>query len=194
MTPFVPGAVYSRRDLHAEYGGQSQGGISTPSAHPFLMLFTGQSGEQYGYKDGWTTDGVFEYTGEGQRGHMEFIRGNRAILEHSRVGKDLHLFEQLAEGAVRYIEQMVCAGYQERTGPDIDGKQRKAIVFELVPVEAMASPGAAPPPSLGGLWALEMDELRRRAKDPFQERLPSGTTSENLRTKRGRACLCSTES
>ena len=30
---FVQGKLYVRRDLHRSYGGQRQGGISTPSQH-----------------------------------------------------------------------------------------------------------------------------------------------------------------
>ena len=87
---FVTGQTYVRRDLHTQYGGQSQGGISTPTAYPIILLFTGEQGEQYIYSDGWTNDGVFLYTGEGKVGDMEFMRGNRAILQHAEEGKDLH--------------------------------------------------------------------------------------------------------
>jgi 5-methylcytosine-specific restriction enzyme A len=63
---FEVGRVYNRRlEIHEPYGGQSQGGISTPRDWPFIFLFTGESGEQYGYKDGWDDNGVFLYTGEG---------------------------------------------------------------------------------------------------------------------------------
>ena len=48
---FEVGEEYRRRELHERYGGQEQGGISTPSQHPFIMLFWGDTGEQYGYKD-----------------------------------------------------------------------------------------------------------------------------------------------
>ena len=80
-TTFEVGQTYNRRqDIHDEFGGQQQGGISTPTA-PFIFLFTGEMGEQYGYEDGWS-DGVFLYVGEGQRGDMEFVRGNKAIRGH----------------------------------------------------------------------------------------------------------------
>lgn len=55
---FVKGEVYRRRDLHALYGGQQQGGISTPSIHPIIFLFTSPLGEEYGYSDGWQKDGT----------------------------------------------------------------------------------------------------------------------------------------
>jgi 5-methylcytosine-specific restriction protein A len=63
---FVQGQVYRRRDLHDRFGGQRQGGISTPTKHNVILLFTSEAGEQHGYSDGWSGDAVFLYTGEGQ--------------------------------------------------------------------------------------------------------------------------------
>jgi 5-methylcytosine-specific restriction enzyme A len=74
---FEVGEVYNRRaDIHKPYGGQWQGDISTPSRWPLIFLFTGESGEQYGYEDGWDENGIFLYTGEGQVGKMDFVQGN----------------------------------------------------------------------------------------------------------------------
>ena len=50
---FIVGRDYSRRaDIHGGFGGQTQGGISTPRNAPYVFLFTGKSGGQYGYEDG----------------------------------------------------------------------------------------------------------------------------------------------
>ena len=66
---------------------------------------------------------------------MKFISGNRAIRDHTAIGKDLHLFEQAnCKAFVRYICQMVCIGWHYKDGLDSDGKERKAIVFELSPL------------------------------------------------------------
>jgi 5-methylcytosine-specific restriction protein A len=135
---FVQGREYRRRDLHRRYGGQRQGGISTPAEHPFIMLFTGEVGQQYGYRDAWTEDGLFLYTGEGQQGDMESIRGNRALRDHVADGKDLHLFEYTRRAYVRYVGQMICTGFHQRLGPDIGGHHRQLIIFELAPVDAFA--------------------------------------------------------
>jgi hypothetical protein len=62
-----------RRDIHAVYGGQQQGGICTPSDHKVIFLFTGETGEQHGYGDGWTDDGVFRYFGEGQQDGKDLL-------------------------------------------------------------------------------------------------------------------------
>jgi hypothetical protein len=132
---FKTGKEYRRRDLHDMFGGQRYGGISTPSQHPFIMIFTGDRGEEYGYKDGWTEDGLFLYTGEGQEGDMQFIRGNKAILEHEKDGKDIHLFEYVRTGYVKYVGQMLCVGYRLKD-KDNKGQNRKVIVFELMPIEA----------------------------------------------------------
>lgn len=55
---FVPGQLYRRRDLHAGYGGSYQSGISFSSRAPVVFLFTGDSGEQHGYRDGPQPDGT----------------------------------------------------------------------------------------------------------------------------------------
>src|SRR5580765_5060327 len=90
LMEFEIGKIYHRRnDIHAVFGGQQQGGISTPATAPFIFIFTGDTGKQYGYQDDWSTDNVFLYTGEGQIGDMEFRGGNKAIRDHAADGKDL---------------------------------------------------------------------------------------------------------
>ena len=131
MTDFEIGTTYTRRELHDEYGGQRQGGISTPADQTVIFLFTGASGKEHGYRDGWQTDDLFWYYGEGQRGDMEFTRGNRAIANHSENQKALHMFESLGKGKVRYIGKFHYEGHHENLAPDSDGIMRKAIVFEL---------------------------------------------------------------
>lgn len=161
---FSFGQNYRRREIHAEYGGQQQGGISTPAGQPLVLLFSGDSGEQYGYRDGFV-EGVYQYTGEGQRGDMEMVRGNRAILDHALNGKDLHLFQYVGRGIVQYVGQMVCGGHHTRPAPDIDGRSRQAIVFELIPIES-SNAEAAPAETrseLGALWSMPLSDLRELA-------------------------------
>lgn len=138
---FVRGREYNRRqDLHAKYGGQQQGGISTPRSLAAILLFTGGSGAAHGYDDGWLPSGVFRYFGEGQRGDMQLLRGNRAIHDHVADGRALHLFAQSRSGHVRYEGEMTCSSFElvEKV-PDTDGKLRTAIAFHLVPVTELAS-------------------------------------------------------
>lgn len=156
--PFQLGKIYIRHtDIHARYKGQEQGGISTPAEAPFVFLFTGDTGEQYGYKDHWTDDGVFLYTGEGQVGDMEFVRGNKAIRDHAEDGKDLLLFESLGKGkGVRFQGSFSCSSWEAKSGPDKFGNPRKVIVFHLVPLEEVE-------PEFTLDSKLSLEELRRRA-------------------------------
>jgi 5-methylcytosine-specific restriction protein A len=140
------GKVYNRRaDIHDPFGGQQQGGISTPANHPYIFLFTGDTGEQYGYSDGLDSDGVFIYTGEGQHGDMSFDRGNRATRDHVANGKELHLFEALGHGGnCRYLGEYACSTWDYRRGKDFDGVMRQVIVFHLIPIQAAGEVESAP--------------------------------------------------
>jgi len=167
-TRFEIGRRYRRRDLHAEYGGQQQGGISTPREHPLIMLITGESGTAYGYHDGWEDDGTFRYFGEGQVGDMQFVRGNRAIRDHAASGRELHLFEDVKGGFLRYVGEMTCAGYTlVEDVADLDGNPRQAIAFELVPLDVVTDTAGPPSGEQDDdvLWNRSLDDLRAAALD-----------------------------
>lgn len=101
--PFIPEQIYHRRnDIHSIYGGNWQGGICPSANHPYIFIFSGKSGHQHGYEDGWDNPNVFTYTGEGQSGDMQFIRGNLALRDHLIYGKRVFLFEFHSKGYVRF--------------------------------------------------------------------------------------------
>jgi 5-methylcytosine-specific restriction protein A len=137
---FTVGDVYDRRrHIHTPYGGSFQSGIAPSSVADAIFIFTGDTGSQYGYADEEEVDvhGVrsFSYTGEGQIGDMEFVRGNRAILEHSNDGRALHLFHSLGKSkGQKYLGEFVYAGHRFEPGQDRNGDIRRLIVFRLVAV------------------------------------------------------------
>jgi hypothetical protein len=101
--PFIPDQIYNRRShIHAIYGGNWQSGISPSANHPYIFIFSGKSGHQHGYEDGWDNPNVFSYTGEGQSGDMEFTRGNLALHDHKLNGKRVFLFEFVSKGFVKF--------------------------------------------------------------------------------------------
>lgn len=128
-----------------------------------MVLFTGSSGEQHGYTDGWSLEGVFRYFGEGQVGDMVFERGNRAIRDHLIDGKDLLVFQTRGREGVRFLGQFECAGYSIEAAPDREGNQRSAIVFELVPADVGDRPTGAEEQLLEGA-ELEVDLAGLRAR------------------------------
>lgn len=161
---FVVGETYNRvSDLHERFGGSRQSGIAPSANSPVIFLFTGKTGGQYGYEDGWVDGDVFVYTGEGQVGDMEFTRGNRAIRDHALDGKELLLFEALGKSQpVRFMGSFACPSWEFGTGPDRDGNDRRLIRFHLVQTAEEAVEGVV---ATGGSAAttLPLQELRLRA-------------------------------
>jgi 5-methylcytosine-specific restriction protein A len=95
---------------------------------------------------------------------MSFVRGNLAIRDHLSIGEDLHLFEYVGRGKVRYIGQMVCTGFQERRGKDVEGKDRRVIVFELTPINAFETGVVSDDEKINEeMWQQPLNILRERA-------------------------------
>ncbi|MFT9448717.1 HNH endonuclease [Gluconobacter japonicus] len=165
--PFVAGKTYSRRRyIHHLYGGQEQGGISTPADAPGIFIFTGHATSFLGYQDTFQPDGSFHYTGQGQVGDMRMERGNAAILNHAANGKDLLLFSQEAKGApVRFRGFYTCAGWHTERQKDIEGNEREAIVFTLSPLTSDETEEAeeGSDADFQDTSDLSLEELRRRA-------------------------------
>jgi 5-methylcytosine-specific restriction enzyme A len=159
---FQRGRLYTRRiDIHERFGGQQQGGISTPKEAPYIFIFTGDSGSQYGYEDDWIDDGVYLYVGEGQVGDMQFRAGNKAIRDHAQNGKELLLFKTLGKGRpVRFDGRFACSSWEYRRGPDKEGNDRQIIAFHLISTddEELADDHKTLAPT-----GVSLDELRRRA-------------------------------
>ena len=123
--------VYKRSDLHNKYGGNRQGGISSCAKHPMIFIFTGKTGEQYGYKDEWDEENIFHYTGEGQLGDMSFIRGNKALRDHIRNGKSIFLFEFDSNSNWKYASELELFDYEFFRTQDKNGHLRKGIRFRF---------------------------------------------------------------
>jgi hypothetical protein len=131
QSPFIPNQLYKRSLIHDEYGGNRQGGISPSAKVPYIFIFSGKSGAQYGYKDGWDNHNIFSYTGEGQDGDMQFIRGNLALKEHLNTGKRVFLFEIEGGGMVKFNSEMEFYDADYFETPDINKKNRIGIKFFL---------------------------------------------------------------
>lgn len=135
---FKPGKQYRRKDLHDRYAGMRQSGIAPSRKVPVVFVFTGDTGDLYGYEDTFEDDGTFFYTGEGQVGDQKRERGNKAIEGHQQEDRELHVFEKDSGGLVTYVGQYVYIDDEWKTLPDKNGDEREAILFELRPVEETA--------------------------------------------------------
>ncbi|MFT4806225.1 MAG: 5-methylcytosine-specific restriction protein A [Psychroserpens sp.] len=128
--PFIPDQLYNRRrDIHSVYGGNWQSGICPSGKFPYIFIFSGKSGKQHGYEDGWDNPNVFTYTGEGQSGDMEFTRGNLALLNHIKNGKRVFLFESQGGGYVKFVSEVEYHDVDYFETPDTSGNSRIGIKF-----------------------------------------------------------------
>lgn len=134
------GDTVLRREIHAAYGGQEQGGIITPRSIPDILVITSpESGARHGYDafEGLQEDGSFLYTGEGQRGPQIFARGNTALRDAAKNGRPIRLLTK--QGTyVTYVGEFTTGepAFSIETIPDSDGNLREGIIFKLVPVDA----------------------------------------------------------
>lgn len=134
------GDTRRRRTIHGAYGGQRQGGISTPTQIPDILIFTDpKSGAKYGYDkfEGRREDGSYWYTGEGQYGPQTFVRGNLAIRDSAARGRTIRLFTTAGTEAT-YVGAFTTGEptYRIESIPDLDGAPRDGIIFNLVPFDA----------------------------------------------------------
>ena len=154
------GDVYRRRDLHNALGGQGQGGISTPRRWPVILLFTNERGQEFGYQDRWGPAGTFLYTGEGQKGNMQWVRGNSALRDHAKSVKDLAMFSETESAHHRFVGYFDCIAWSLEQRPDVTGSTRLAIVFELAPMQSVDSGSAY---EVEVETSVNLTDLRRRA-------------------------------
>lgn len=137
------GDVVRRQVLHGRFGGQEQGGISTPTGGKMVLLLANSVGLRYGYDyDGWKEDGSYHYTGQGQTGDQRFTATNRAVLDPGRV---IHLFEEAARTVVRYVGLFKPDSnepYYRADALDAEKQLRSAIVFRLWPADHAAKPSS----------------------------------------------------
>lgn len=132
---FEVGKKYNRWELHDVFGGQRYRGIATPAEDPFVFIFTGKSGEDYGYEDDFLADDTFIYTGEGAEGDMSMTDGNKAIRNHRDEGEEIYLFEDTEyPWIVTYVGEFEYIDHQWDTLRDKQQEKRDAIRFQLRPV------------------------------------------------------------
>lgn len=136
-----PGDEVRRRAVHRVYGGQQQGGISTPKSIDDVLIFTDpDSGKEFGYDrhEGLREDGNYSYTGEGQVGDQSIDkRGNAALIRAAASGNVIRLF-RTQEVYATYVGAFTLGNpaYWEKEIPDRNGAMRSGFVFNLEPIDA----------------------------------------------------------
>lgn len=141
-----PGKTIKRTALHRRYNGQRQGGISIARKSAKVFLFTDPAkGHRHGYiYDGERKDGLYDYTGEGQSGDQEMVRGNRAIRDHKREGRELHLFDASGKKLAYIGQYEYVSDYRADAPQKGSPEERSVIVFRLRPLGDTAPVASSP--------------------------------------------------
>jgi len=139
-----PGDSIKRKELHDQYGGSRQSGISPCTKSDNVIIFTDPaSGEQHGYHDEWMPDGRFHYSGEGKYGDQKMTSGNASLLNHAKQGRTLRVF-QGARDTVTYQGEFIVDNddpWHATDAPETDkGPLRKVFVFHLNPIDTEPLP------------------------------------------------------
>ncbi|NQX12261.1 hypothetical protein HQQ80_11540 [Microbacteriaceae bacterium VKM Ac-2855] len=134
------GDTVRRRAIHDRYRGQQQGGISTPKSIPDILVFSAPAqGAAFGYDthEGFREDGSYAYTGEGQIGDMQFVRGNLALRDANLNSRPIRLFTTKGTNAT-YVGEFTTGDPTcwFETIADVNGNPRRGIIFNLIPVDA----------------------------------------------------------
>ena len=136
------GQEYKRTELHKFFGGQTQGGISTPSNSNYIFIIAyKKSGKDFGYEDGWDMERNFYfYTGEGQVNDMQMIRGNKAIKDHKENDKKILLFQETKETYIKLEAELIFIDFEYIQTIDREGNNRRAIQFRLQSIDSKLTP------------------------------------------------------
>jgi len=132
----ISGNIYVRKEIHAEFGGSQQGGITPTKDSKKVFIWSNESGPHHGYQDGWSGDGkVYYYTGAGQDGDqdIEAPRHNGRLLRHTENGDEVLLFlgQKGPGGLWKYECELSLIDYEFFQTKDINNKNRKAVRFIL---------------------------------------------------------------
>lgn len=124
------GQVLDNEQLCNAFGCSPQGGMRRSLKTNTLVLVSNHV--ESIYDDRWI-NGVFHYTGMGQKGAQSLTFGqNKTLAESLNNGVDVHLFEVDKAKEYTYQGRVVLAGTPyEETQPDQDGVDRTVFVFPL---------------------------------------------------------------
>lgn len=130
-----------RKPIHERFGGSQYSGIAL-SNKGYVLAFTSPAGNDHGYVDGWSDDGLrYFYAGQGQIGDQTFDRSenngrvNSGLRDHDSQGRQLVLFQGLKGRQYECMGEFVHLSHSMVDGYGTDGEPRKVIRFELLHVQ-----------------------------------------------------------
>jgi hypothetical protein len=122
---FKLGENYVRKDLHTNFGGSHQRGISICPNFKMILLFSGSDNSEY--NDYWSDENTFVYCGQrSQEDKPHFGKCNTALRDHVKDGYRVFLFQARSPYA-RCLGEFENVSYKFK--PTYDGKFNELVFY-----------------------------------------------------------------
>ena len=182
---FQKGKSYRRLDIHEQFGGRQQSGISNCPKHPYIFIWTKRKEEQDVYEDKWE-DNYYLYSGEGRIGDQKFTGGNKSIRDHKINGKTIFLFEKdyKNSGYWIFINEMSLKGCYNYKNHDELGNLRTCIRFQLKPLDQLSAKKKKDNPNIFIFTAGDKN-ARSHLDHSVNNRIPYNTIKKHINTRLG---------
>ena len=129
--------ILTYRQVEGSFGirlGASGGkDINSTEMNVVLISSVNKIGGKFVYKDKWTSDGDYIYSGEGKSDDQQMTGGNLAIKTAAEERKDIHLFVKISPMEYYYQGIFELAEITEEEGKDELGNLRTEFKFRLSP-------------------------------------------------------------
>jgi len=125
------GQSYLKLDIHKAFGGNPRAGICPTASGVVLVFSDPPSGMRFGYnQNDELAQGVYRYTGEGQAGDQQLVRGNKALLSDQK----LLLFARQDAKSWIFVGEVALDAepFETASAPDVNGNLRKVFVFRFI--------------------------------------------------------------
>ena len=126
--------ILTYQQVEDEFGIRISGfgrGINITDCTVVLISSIKKGGGYFVYHDKWTADGDYIYSGEGRVGDQVMAKGNLAIKNAARDGREIHLFVKFSPQEYYYQGVFVLVDYAYEDDRDENGDIRKEYKFRL---------------------------------------------------------------
>lgn len=129
--------VLTYRQVEGSFGIKTTGLISkeiySTDTHIVLISPVTKIAGKFVYRDRFTAEGDYIYTGEGKNGDQTMVGGNLAVKDAAAERKEIHLFVRFSPNEYYYQGVFELAGYVLEEGKGEDGNSRQEYKFRLTP-------------------------------------------------------------
>lgn len=126
--------ILNYKQVEEQFGIKISGfgrGINRTASTVVLISSIDKKKSGFVYHDHWTNEGDYIYSGEGKIGDQTMSLGNKAIVDATQDGKQIHLFVKFSPQEYYYQGVFSLVDYTYEDDKDESGNMRKEYKFQL---------------------------------------------------------------